>query len=282
MIPTGLVRRLPSRLYFGVEDVEKVSSWWRGIPRDFRVLPSDHPFPANARSGVQYETVSINPEVYLLWLKSQLESRGVRFVRRRIHSLDEACELAGERGAVINATGLGARSLFGVEDTKVYPVRGQTVLVYSPNINEAVTLLPADTTRPSEATYLIPRASTPGMVLIGGTYQPNNWDTSLSIPTAHGILARAKELVPALNEPTTRILAHNVGLRPAREGGPRVEVQFVAAPNKDALVPKPPDSSSDTKTSLVVHAYGFGSAGYQQSWGAADEVVRLLKENLPL
>ena len=37
---------------------------------------------------------------------------------------------------------LGARSLFGVEDTKVYPVRGQTILVYSPNINEAVVLLP--------------------------------------------------------------------------------------------------------------------------------------------
>jgi D-amino-acid oxidase len=73
----------------------------------FRVLPSDHPFPANARSGVQYDTFSVNPEVYLPWLKSELESRGVRFVRRRIHSLDEACELAGERGAVINATGLG-------------------------------------------------------------------------------------------------------------------------------------------------------------------------------
>lgn len=105
---------------------------------------------------------------------------------------------------------------------------------------------------------MIPRASTPGMVLIGGTYQSNNWDTSLSIPTARGILARAKELVPALNEPTTRIHAHNVGLRPSREGGPRVEVQFVAAPNKDALVPKLSDSSADTRTSLVVHAYGFG------------------------
>lgn len=96
------------------------------------------------------------------------------------------------------------------------------------------------------------------MVLIGGTYQSNNWDTSLSIPTARGILARAKELVPALNEPTTRIHAHNVGLRPSREGGPRVEVQFVAAPNKDALVPKLSDSSADARTSLVVHAYGFG------------------------
>jgi hypothetical protein len=96
------------------------------------------------------------------------------------------------------------------------------------------------------------------MVLIGGTYQSNNWDTSLSIPTARGMLARAKELEPALTEPTTRIHAHNVGLRPAREGGPRVEVQFVDGPSEDALIPKQSDASADTKTSVVVHAYGFG------------------------
>lgn len=96
------------------------------------------------------------------------------------------------------------------------------------------------------------------MVLIGGTFQPNNWDTSLSIPTARGILARAKELVPALAEHTTRIHTHNVGLRPAREGGPRVEAQFVNVPSKDPLVPKLSEASTDTKPVLVVHAYGFG------------------------
>ena len=56
---------------------------------------------------MQYESFCVNPGVYLPWLKSELESRGVTFVRRRVNSLDEACALAGERGAVINATGLG-------------------------------------------------------------------------------------------------------------------------------------------------------------------------------
>ncbi len=107
-------------------------------------------------------------------------------------------------------------------------------------------------------TYLIPRASTPGIVLVGGTFQPNNWDTSLSIPTARDMLARAKELVPALAEPTTRIQAHNVGLRPAREGGPRVEAQFVDLPSEDTLVPKLSETSGKTRSILVVHAYGFG------------------------
>ena len=117
-----ILQRLPSRVYFRAEDAEKEASWWRGIVRDvswspfmkgesyscqFRALPSDHPLPANARSGVQFDTISVNPEVYLPWLKSELEGRGVGFVRRRVHSLDEACKLAGENGAVINATSLG-------------------------------------------------------------------------------------------------------------------------------------------------------------------------------
>jgi D-amino-acid oxidase len=36
----------------------------------------------------------------------------------------------------------GARSLLGVEDTDVYPIRGQVVLLYAPNVNECVALLP--------------------------------------------------------------------------------------------------------------------------------------------
>ncbi|KAI0285372.1 FAD dependent oxidoreductase [Russula aff. rugulosa BPL654] len=282
MIPTGLVRAVPYLIYsnYGVGGAEKATSWWRGIPRNFRILPSDHPFPANVTGGVQFESFSVNPEVYLPWLKSELESRGVKFSRRRVSSLDEACGLAGESGAVINATGLGARSLFGVEDTKVFPIRGQTILVYAPNVKECLTIDLTSTPESGKVTYLIPRASTPGMVLLGGTVESNNWDTSISIPTAGDILANTKEVVPALNEPTTRILAHNVGLRPARVGGPRVEAQFIDVPSKDGLIPRPSDSS-DTKSRLVVHAYGFGAAGYQESWGAAEEVFSLLKKNLP-
>ena len=125
------------------------------------MLPSDHPLPPKAKCGVQFDTYSVNPETYLPWLKSQLEGRGVSFMRRRIISLDEAGELAGEGGVVINATSLGepleqsremmiyrcalvpgARSLLGVEDTKVYPIRGQVVLVHAPNVTDCIAFLP--------------------------------------------------------------------------------------------------------------------------------------------
>lgn len=110
-----------------------------------------------------------------------------------------------------------------------------------------------------EATYIIPRPSLPGMVLVGGTFQPNNWDTSLDFPTAEGIFARAKALVPALAAPEARILSHNVGLRPAREGGPRVEAQVVRFPTTGTLRPKPTELDGEQERELVVvHAYGFG------------------------
>jgi hypothetical protein len=33
-----------------------------------------------------------------------------------------------------------------VEDTKVYPVRGQTIIVYAPNVKECITVVPAGET----------------------------------------------------------------------------------------------------------------------------------------
>ena len=42
------------------------------------------------------------------------------------------------------------------------------------------------------------------------------------------------------------------------EGGPRVEAQFVDVPSTGPLIPKLSDASADTKTRLIVHAYGFG------------------------
>lgn len=57
------------------------------------------------------------------------------------------------------------------------------------------------------------------------------------------------------------IIRHGVGLRPLREGGPRVERDTV-------------DSVS------VVHNYGFGGFGYQASFGACADAVSLVMEAL--
>ena len=102
---------------------------------------------------------------------------------------------------------------------------------------------------------MIPRPSPPGHVLLGGTYQVDNWDTSLSIPTARGILERCAALAPTLLTEETRVLKHGVGLRPARKGGPRIEASWVQLPLMSSLVSQ--QAGKEGKV-LIVHAYGFG------------------------
>jgi len=277
MIPTGLVKTLPSRVY-SLEQNGFADPWYKDIPRDFRVL-APHEIPPGYKSGIGYTTISVNPLVYLPWLKSQLESRGVRFVHRKLRSIEEAADVVGPDGIVVNATALGARSLIGVQDTKMYPVRGQTILVHAPHLHDF--LCDTETHPNGGVTYIIPRSGPDGTVLLGGTYQANDWDTSYDEITAQGIFARCAALEPSLLEKDkVRVLSHNVGLRPAREGGPRVEAEWMKLPLKGALVPRTNDAIVQPRKVMVLHAYGFGPAGYQESWGAAEEVVNLLKLKL--
>jgi D-amino-acid oxidase len=55
-----------------------------------------------------------------------------------------------------------------------------------------------------------------------------------------------------------------VGYRPYRRGGPRVEVENVERSDGKGAVP-------------VIHNYGAGGTGYMLSYGLADEVLGLLR-----
>ena len=94
--------------------------------------------------------------------------------------------------------------------------------------------------------------------------QIGEYNTEVDVETSKGILERCLKLDSAISKDGTvegiDIVRHNVGLRPSRQGGHRVEAQKW---NNDKV---------------IVHAYGFGPAGYQASWGAAEEVLRLVKQ----
>ena len=182
----------------------------------------------------------------------------------------------------------GARSLIGLEDKDVYPIRGQTVVIDNPNVREfrmeesigsgeSFPLFPVPlfhsinsfsiADRPMAAdgnvTYIIPRPwpnASGFTTILGGKYQEGNWDTSFSAADAQGILDRCAKLVPAIKDKDTKILKHNVGLRPARKGGPRVESEWLDIPCKTEWITAVEDSASAAATGkvLVVHAYGFG------------------------
>lgn len=119
-------------------------------------------------------TVSVNPLLYLPYLQGQLLTLGTKFIRRRLAHISEAFQLTASTPAVVvNATGISALKLGGVEDPNVYPTRGQLLLV----TNECPRMYARSMSKSElgkDWTYVIPRAFGGGTVL-GGCRQDGNW-----------------------------------------------------------------------------------------------------------
>lgn len=84
--------------------------------------------PEGCVAGFKHKTICIDTPNYLRWLTTRFEAAGGTFERRKIAHIREALPAR----VVINCTGLGARTLGGVEDDAMFPTRGQTVLVRAP------------------------------------------------------------------------------------------------------------------------------------------------------
>ena len=238
--------------------------WYREVMDDFREIPADQ-LPPGMHSGCEFTSVCINTAVYLPWLVGQCARYGVRFKRAVLKHISEATGMGPQGGdkvdIVVNASGLLACRLGGVMDTKVYPARGQIVLVR----NEAEGVMP--TTSGSEdgedeIVYVMQRALGGGTIL-GGTYMKGNWEPNPDPNIAMRIMKRAVETHPELTGGKgvegLDIIRHGVGLRPLREGGVRIEKEMIDG-------------------TWVVHNYGHAGWGYQGSYGCAERVVELVDE----
>ncbi|WP_433327400.1 FAD-dependent oxidoreductase [Spirillospora sp. CA-294931] len=188
--------------------------------------------------GWTFTAPTIDMSVYLPWLVARLESLGGRIVQETLDELPTA-------PVIVNCTGLGARDLIG--DTSLTPVRGQVLVLEKTDL----TTWWLDASTPDRLCYVIPRLHD---TIVGGTSQPGNWSRTPDPETAQEILHRATRAIPSLE--SARVLAHKVGLRPAR---PTVRLE-----------------TEQTSRGLVVHCYGHGGAGVTLSWGCADEVAALL------
>lgn len=155
-----------------------------------------------------------------------------------------------------------ASKLGGVNDTSVFPARGQIVLVR----NDAGKMLDISGTDDGddEACYVMTRAAGGGTVL-GGSYQKGNWESQPDPNLAVRIMKRAVEICPALTGGKgiehLDVVRHGVGLRPVREGGNRIEKERMG-------------------DLWIIHNYGAGGAGYQSSYGCAQATVDLVDEAL--
>ena len=90
--------------------------------------------------GHKFRSYVLNAPLYTRHLAQRAISAKIPIIRKRLISLDQAYNLPeiGGVNLVVNASGLGSYSLLGVSDQKVYPARGQTVLVDAPGVKTCV------------------------------------------------------------------------------------------------------------------------------------------------
>ncbi|KOS23191.1 D-amino-acid oxidase [Escovopsis weberi] len=237
--------------------------WYKDVVPDYRELRREEVIPGHD-GGCEFTSVCINTAIYLPWLVGQCLTNGVVFRRAVLGHISEAKALShtGEPATVIvNATALGSLRLGGVEDASMRPASGQTVLVR----NSCHPMLASSGTDdgPAEWLYIMERAAGGGTI-IGGTYDLGNWQSEPDPDVARRILERAvgarPELAGGRGVDGLDIISHNVGLRPYRTGGVRVEAGALEDGTR------------------VVHNYGHSGFGYQASYGCAERVVELVNE----
>ena len=133
LIVYGMVRACYARVYADASASQM---------KEVQGSPSN-PLPGGFTYGLEWSTYIWDAPRYIRHLGEQVRAKGIPMIKKRISSLDEAYDLdslalsGGAKGTVdlvINATGLGSRSLIGVQDEEVYPAKGQTVLVRAPGV----------------------------------------------------------------------------------------------------------------------------------------------------
>ncbi len=228
----------------------------------FKELPSASLAPRFGW-GCTFSTIDINVPVYLDWLLERFLQLGGRVVASEATSLQHAIRIANSPtvpcavcrdasawtsvppvDALVISPGLGARSINGINDSAVHPQRGQVVVVNAPWLsvdehhrwqNPRHELPGVSVVRPQggREVYVIPRGD--GTVVCGGTRIVDEWDPTPRAETTRTILERCLKIMPQLVDPRKRnalteprvedieVLGVNVGLRPARRGGVRLE-----------------------------------------------------------
>ena len=139
----------------------------------------------NAACGITYDSINSDVPVFLDYLFNRFVSLGGRVRQASVRHLkqiidgdssvfgpqvnDESHEQQPFPDGAIICAGLGARTLGGVEDKAVYPVRGQILRIRAPWLIKCMSMSGGPG---GKWTYVIPRRS--GDAILGGTYEEND------------------------------------------------------------------------------------------------------------
>lgn len=229
---------------------------------NFQVIPKNK-LPKNVKFGASYDSWCLNSPIYLEFLERRLKMfYGVNFINATLMSLKEISQNF-PNSVIINCSGLGL-SYNGGYDPECFSVRGQTLLVKPPKKCTYKNMTITHRLKSGKYSFVIPRPFDGG-IIVGGTRQPGDLSSEANMEDKEELIANAITRFPELvvydkGKPTLDVKKINVGFRPMRNGGVRLEKEVVG--NVE-----------------IVHCYGFGSSGFEMSWGAA-ELVSNLVENV--
>ncbi|KAI5776649.1 FAD dependent oxidoreductase [Geopyxis carbonaria] len=231
--------------------------WWRDLVQDFHILDAVA-LPPGCKSGVSYKAFAINPTVYMQYLMGRCQVLGAKYIKTKVQSVDEVFTILGSVIAVVNCTGISAGVLS--QDPEVYPIKGQTVLVKG-----QCSAIRFRQTQDGWQDVVIRRPGE-GSVL-GVSKDKGDWSHNVDAELTKKILARCKELAPELLvDGEFEILSEQVGRRPSRTTGVRIEIEHF--------------TQVDGQSKIICHHYGHAGGGFQNSIGSAHEVAQLLRDAL--
>ena len=115
------------------------------------------PFEGHTKPGFVYQTLLIEPPVFLAKLESDLRARGVVFAPNRPFANRADILASVPEKTIVNCTGLGSMTLFS--DTKMMPIKGQLAMLPAQ---------PALQYLYGQDGYMFPRSD---HVVIGGTFE---------------------------------------------------------------------------------------------------------------
>ncbi len=241
----------PTEVEFALKDGDEVAGKGDG----FRVLRA-HELPRGVKWGCEYATYCINVPVYCGWLFGNFKTKAGKVLRCNLQSAKDAFAVAEKEGwsrveMVVNCSGRNFDS-----DPAMKIIRGQTVLVKQ-QYDKTVTRQRND----GSWAFLIPRPRGGGTI-VGGTKEIGDWEEIARAATRENLLQAAVEAFPDFVKKVQdfEVMRDNVGRRPFREGGLRLE--------QEAL----------EEGKNIIHAYGTGGRGYETSWGIAERVIDLFTE----
>ncbi|ODV83620.1 hypothetical protein CANARDRAFT_24856 [[Candida] arabinofermentans NRRL YB-2248] len=246
----------------GLEEEPFKHAWYKSFVDDYEYIGTDPIKFPGVDQLVKFKTYTISTTYYLIWQMNSLIKSGISIERRSIDKLSnvEFIENSGLfADIVINCTGLQYNELKDEPlDPNLIPIRGHTLILEN-NLPYQVHFDESSPVEQGEFLMVFPRKE--GGCVLGGIYDQHSplFDESIHDDYVKRLILKAKKHIPELGN-DYKLVKHNIGFRPGRIGGARVEL--------------------DKFNKKLIHNYGCGSLGYIESWGCADDVLNILQKLL--